>query len=454
MLIIPESLKQAIKAKLQILYGTKTEETFKEIEEVLKAFYASLPKDLTQHVRNEELHKFHHEDIILNVYANSIQGKQGTPLQVLRRFTERLVLGTINGIHILPFFPWDTDRGFSVLNYYEVDERNGSWDDFTALNNVFDILMVDCVVNHASIDNPIVQKALTGDPDYDNFVITYKEGEKPDQNDLFKITRPRPTPVLTQYYVYVDKNKKLRASFDKLSSEEISKGVILKETGWVWTTFSRPDNPDGTVATKQVDFNFTNPKLFLEFVKILLFYISKGTRWIRLDAIPYLWKEIGTSCIHLPETHLVIQILNDIFKILDFLRIVLVAEVNEAQEKVLLYLGKEGATEGDLVYLFTHFPLAVHAVLTGTAKYYMNWISSLKKTQGRLFISVLGTHDGMGLKPVGDWLPLDEKEKLQSVLINRHGVLPNYSRLPGGQKIIYELCATPWNLINETESDE
>ncbi len=447
MLDVHGEIENRIIKKLRFLYGDQADAVFTEVKRLINDFNENL---LQQNPIEKDEKKFGHWDIILNTYADSIKGKQGTPLQALHRFSDSFIRGEINGAHVLPFYPWDTDRGFSVLDYYEVDPRNGSWEDFTALNEVFDNLMVDCVLNHGSIDNPIVQKALTGDPEFEEFVISYTDESKPSQEELLKVTRARPSPVLTQFFILADGNEKRRVTFDKSLNEDVS----IVKSGWVWTTFSRPDNPDRTVATRQVDFNYINPKVFLEFFKIMLFYISKGARWLRLDAIGYLWKKIGTSCLHLPEAHAIIQIFSDIFQILDYYSIVLIAEVNEPQEKTLQYLGTKEQEEADMIYLFTHFPLAVHAILTGSAKYYMNWLPSLVDAEGKLFISVLGTHDGMGMKPIGSWLPETEKRKLQDILVKKHGALPNYAKLPGGQKIIYELCSTPWNFINDTRSNE
>ncbi|MHA1329833.1 MAG: alpha-amylase family glycosyl hydrolase [Candidatus Hodarchaeales archaeon] len=447
MKFISEVKEKIIMEKLEILYPSQAKTVYSELSEILISFfkdnYEALVKKTSVASKKEE--KFTYRDIIFNSYANSIQDNENSPLKVLKSFSAKYLKNVINGIHILPFFPWDTDRGFSVLDYRKIDPRNGSWDDFSALGEVFEILMIDLVLNHASIDNPIVQKALIGNEDFKDFVIMFSEQDKPSEKDLLKVVRARPYPVLTKYYVYHTKDGNLRATFDKPLDN------IIK-TGYVWTTFSRPDREDGSVATRQVDLNYTNPKVFLEFLNIILFYINRGARWIRLDAVGYLWKEIGTSCLHLPQAHIFIQLLSEVLDIFSELQIVLISEVNEPQEKALQYLGSD-EQESDMIYLFTHFPLAVHAVLTESSKYYMDWLPSLTHARGRLFISVLGTHDGMGMKPIGSWLPDSEKEKLQQILLS-HGALPNYALLPGGKKIIYELCSTPWNFVNPSITDE
>ncbi len=448
MVSIPIDIRVKIIKKLELLYGQRAESLFKDLELLFDKNSAKL--DSSEEIVSETIKpriKFSKNDIILNTYANSIQEKPGTPLEALYSFSDKFLKDIINGSHILPFYSWDTDRGFSVLDYYSVDSRNGTWGQFSKLKEVFNVLMVDCVLNHASLNNPIVQKALIGNSDYSDYVLTFNESNKPSEEDLQKITRARPHPVLTQYFV-VENGQEVRATFDK----PITGKIVHK--GWVWTTFSRPNNADGTVATRQVDLNYQNPKVFLEVIKMILFYLSRGASWIRLDAIGYLWKKLGTSCLHLPETHLFIEILAEVFEYFTPFDPVLISEVNEPQDRALEYLSSKSVTKSDMIYLFTHFPLAVHAVLTGTAKYYSKWLPSLSEAKGQLFVSVLGTHDGMGMKPIGNWLPDSEKLLLQKILVEEHGVLANYAKLPGGRKIVYELCSTPWNFINKEKSSE
>ena len=448
MVFFPEDVKAKIGKKLEILYGKQANALFEDLENLFETHTGRSTIRVINEPQERPLkRKYSKNDIILNTYADSIRGDEDTPLEVLNRFSNSFLKNIINGCHILPFYAWDTDRGFSVLDYYNVDSRNGTWEQFSTLKKVFDVLMVDCVLNHASLDNPIVQKALIGDSEYQDFVIIFDEKNKPSQEDQLKITRARPYPVLTEFFI-VDTGNNRYATFDKPHREEFIK------KGWVWTTFSRQNNPDGSVATRQVDLNYKNPRVFLEILRIILFYISKGASWIRLDAIGYLWKEVGTNCLHLPEAHIFIEILAEVFKNLEPFDTVLIGEVNEPQDRALQYLGSNSVKKSDLIYLFTHFPLAVHTVLTGSAKYYLEWLPSLKVAKGQLFVSVLGTHDGMGMKPIGDWLPDSEKHKLQRILIEEHGALANYAKLPGGEKIVYELCSTPWNFINRENSSE
>ena len=384
-------------------------------------------------------------DVALIAYADSIRGAGGSPLAALRRFVRRsLPAGSINTLHLLPFFPWDTDRGFSVQDYRAVDPRNGTWSEIEALARDFAHLMVDLVINHASLDNPLVQGALTGDPRYRDFVIRYDDGAQPDAAALAALTRPRPAPVLTRYYV-VATGGHIRATFDARSGGRTG--------GWVWTTFSRSPNADGSAATRQVDLNFRNPRVLLEMLDVLLCYRGHGADWLRLDAAGYMWKELGTPSIHHPNTHRLLQVLRD--ALAGRADLVSVAEVNEPQDTILPYLGSADAgVESDLVYQFAHFPLAVHALLSGDAGHYKRWLGTLEPFAGRQFITVFGSHDGMGRKPVIGLLPDADLERLVTMLAAEHGALPNYARQAGGGRIIYELCATPWSLINRADAEE
>ncbi|MCY4484699.1 MAG: alpha-amylase family glycosyl hydrolase [Spirochaetaceae bacterium] len=393
-------------------------------------------------------------DVALIAYADSIRGAGGAPLAALRRFVRRyLAGGSINTLHLLPFFPWDTDRGFSVQDYRAVDPRNGTWADIEALAGEFAHLMADLVINHASLDNPLVQGALTGDPRYRDYVIRYDDGEQPDAAALAALTRPRPDPVLTRYFL-VAAGGHMRATFDSPAKEGAPDDEApIRADGWVWTTFSRPPNPDGSAATRQVDLNFRNPRVLLEMLEVLLCYRGHGADWVRLDAAGYMWKELGTPSIHHPNTHRLLQVMRD--ALAGRADLVSVAEVNEPQETILPYLGSPDAgVESDLVYQFGHFPLAVHALLSGDASHYKRWLGTLEPFAGRQFITIYGSHDGMGRKPVLGLLPDADLERMVQDLVAGHGALPNYARQAGGGRIIYELCATPWSLINRADAGE
>lgn len=397
-------------------------------------------------------------------YADSLVGGEGrSPLETLRGSFTRHGLGeAFPVVHLLPFYPWDTDRGFSVEDYYAVAPENGRWGDVEALAGDGLALMFDFVANHASIANPLVQSALIArhlDPDdprrtaharYQDFVLAFAE-DAPEPDQLAALARPRAAPVLTPYCLLEHPDERLEAlpghRQDPEVDQRLAAGSQVRGEGLVWTTFSRGPDAAGREQTRQVDLDYRNPAVFREAAKILCFYRDRGAALLRLDAIGYLWKRLGSTSLHEPETHQLLVALKAYLE-LAAPEVQTVAEVNEDQERVLGYLGEDAAPESDLVYQFTHFPLAVHAVHTGQAGPYRDWLATLAPFRGRQFVTALGSHDGMGMKPLRGRLPEDELEAFAARLAEDHGGLPNHAVLPGGRRIVYEVCATPWDLIN------
>jgi sucrose phosphorylase len=451
----------SVTAKIKTLYPEKDEQP---IVAALKEVVQSFQKN-DQH-QAEEAYQIKADDTALITYANTFESnkKAEKPIQCLNTFIKDFQLSeAFKTVHLLPFYPWDTDRGFSVVDYYQVDSRYGDWEDIEALSEQVQ-LMFDFVANHASVDNPLIQGGLIAEhlpqdhPEYSqyqqykDFVIVYDQDDKPSKSDLEKLARPRPNPVLTAYFVYQNKNGEIKACLGDRRSEEADIEDLFG-TGYVWTTFSRGKNAEGREETRQVDLNFKNPQVLIETIKILLFYIKKQAQFIRLDAVGYLWKKLGSTSLHEKETHLLISLIQQLLK-LAAPDVLTIAEVNEPQEKVLTYLGTRKREEADVVYQFTHFPLGVYGVLTGETKPYAKWLKTLKPFGNRQFITVLGSHDGLGLKPAHGFLDEQQIKKLTDILVEQHQALPNYGVLPGGKKLVYEICATPWNLINKANTEE
>src|ERR1051325_2010279 len=207
-------------------------------------------------------------DALLITYGDQLREPGVAPLRTLADFAERHVADVVSGIHILPFYPWSSDDGFAVKDFFAVDSALGDWEDIHQLGRKFN-LMFDAVFNHMSAQSGWFRKFLEGDPQFHDFFVAV-EGEP----DLSQVIRPRALPLLTQFSSVTGPHR-------------------------VWTTFS----------ADQVDLNFKNPRVLLATLDALLFYAAHGARFIRLDAIAYLWKEIGTACIHLPQTHAVIQLM-------------------------------------------------------------------------------------------------------------------------------------------------
>jgi len=350
-------------------------------------------------------------DSLLITYGDQIREEGKPSLQTLAEFCETHLRGVVSGVHILPFYPWSSDDGFSVKEYRAVDPALGSWNDIERLGKSFR-LMFDGVINHASAQGEWFQKFLRDEKPYRDYFITV-EGEP----DLSQVTRPRALPLLTEFETVAGKRK-------------------------VWTTFS----PD------QVDLNFKNPDVLLEIFDILLLYAQRGAQFIRLDAIAYLWKEIGTPCIHLPQTHAVIQLLR---AVLDDVapHVYLITETNVPHTENISYFG-DGTNEAQLVYNFALPPLTLHTFRTGDASVLSGWASTLTPPSSRTtFFNFLASHDGVGLNPARGTLSSADIDSLVAQTL-AHGGFISYKQNADGSTSPYEMNINYFDALSNPFSGE
>ncbi len=309
------------------------------------------------------------KDVFLIMYGNSVKCDDEPPLLTLRRFLHERLEGTVSGVHILPFFPYSSDDGFSVINYRQVNPELGDWGDIEAIGKDLD-LAVDLVINHVSRQGLWFADYLNDQEPGNRFFI-----EADPDADLSGVVRPRPGSVL----VPVQTRRGLRH---------------------LWATFS----------ADQIDVNFKRPEVLLEYLKILLHYVKSGARMIRLDAVAFLWKELGTSCIHLPQTHRVVKLIRDLLSLArpDCL---IITETNVPHAENVSYFGD--GDEAHLVYQFALPPLLLHALFRGTATYLNRWLMALSPPpSGCNFLNFTASHDGIGLRPVEGILPQTEVDEL------------------------------------------
>jgi glycosidase len=345
-------------------------------------------------------------DALLITYGDQVTEAGQAPLQALNDFLRKRLAGIVSGMHLLPFYPSSSDDGFAVKDFFAVDPALGSWNDIAGIGQNFD-LMFDGVLNHVSAQGDWFQAFLRGDPKFRDFFITVN-----DDLDLSQVVRPRALPLLTEF--------------------ETSTGPQN-----VWTTFS----------ADQVDLNFKNPEVFLAVVDALLFYVEKGARFIRLDAIAYLWKELGTSCIHLPQTHRIVQLLR---KVLDQVApyVLLITETNVPHADNLSYFG-DGTNEAQLVYNFALPPLVLHSLATGNAEALTRWAANLRLPSDHVtFFNFLASHDGIGLNPARGILSNSEIE----ALVRRtqdHGGYVSWKQNSDGTKSPYELNISYFDAISD-----
>ena len=392
-----------IHSHLVALYGTSAgDAAFALLRAILENYRANLPdRELTLTER----------DSILITYGDQVQTSGEKPLQTLGEFCRRYLNGVVSGVHILPFYPWTSDDGFSVSDYRRVDPALGDWEDISRLGQDFR-LMFDAVINHASVQHEWFQGFLRDDPRHREYFVVV-EGSP----DLSQVVRPRALPLLTEF--------------------ETPSG-----TKRVWTTFS----------ADQVDLNFKNPDLLLEIVDTLLFYVSQGAQLIRLDAIAYMWKEIGTSCIHLPQTHRIIQLFRSV---LDAVapHVLLITETNVPHVDNISYFG-DGNNEAQMVYNFALPPLVLHTLNTGNSRVLSEWTAGLKLPSRRTtFFSFLASHDGIGINPARGILRDVEIDAMVERVV-QHGGLVSYKHVPGGGQVPYELNINYFDALSNPHAGE
>ncbi|MEE8357479.1 MAG: sugar phosphorylase [Anaerolineales bacterium] len=405
-------IKDRIIDNLIALYGKeKGSLTWSELEKSLETYQQENPQDLER----SSLDTLENLDALLITYADQIQSPGQTHIQTLANFIQGNLKGLTSTVHLLPFFPYSSDDGFSVIDYKAVDPEVGAWEDLDRFGNCCQ-LMFDAVVNHISSQSNWFKGFLEDQDPYTEYFLTTNL-----EADLSQVVRPRETPLLS----------------------EIKTPSGIKH---VWTTFS----PD------QIDLNYKNPLVLLEIIDVLLFYVEKGARIIRLDAIAYLWKEIGTSCIHLPQTHQVIKLIR---AVLDYVapEVIIISETNVPHQENISYFGNQlpGSKgkyplgdEAQMVYQFPLGPLVLHTFRTENATALTNWASSIETPfSSAVFLNFIASHDGIGVRPAEGLLSEEEIQGLVDQTLD-HGGQVSYKTNPDGSKSVYELNITLYDALN------
>ena len=328
-------------------------------------------------------------DVVLITYGDQLSGTGWSPLACLQRFLlEHQLNELVTTLHILPFFPHSSDDGFAVIDYREVDPAVGSWPDIGVLSQSFD-LMFDLVLNHCSTHHRWFQDYLVDRTPGSGYFI-----EADPRADYSLVARPRCTPLLTPF--------------------QTGRGERQ-----VWTTFS----------DDQVDLNWRNPDVLLEMLDTLLFYVCQGARIIRLDAVAYLWKTLGTACIHLPEAHAAIKVMRILLDALAPGRLLL-TETNVPHHENVSYFGE--GDEAHMVYQFSLPPLLLDAFVTGDAQPLMDWLRQLEPSPpGTTFLNFTASHDGIGLRPLEDLISPERLDCLVSAVRATGGMVSTRHKADG-----------------------
>jgi sucrose phosphorylase len=390
---------------VEFVYGGRAKEALEKILPVLEDARKRLtpPRDYAGGFPLDE------GDSVLITYGDQFREEGRPPLAVLKDFLDSYLLGTVRGVHILPFSPYSSDDGFSVIDFEEVNPEWGSWQDVEAIASGYSF-MADLVLNHCSKESPWFKAFLRDEAPYRDYFITAAPG-----TDVSKVFRPRTHPLLTEFKT---------AAGPKL----------------VWTTFS----------DDQVDLNYENPDVLARMIRIFLMYAEKGARIIRLDAIAYLWKELGTPCLHHPKTHALVKLLRAITdELCPWL--IIITETNVPHRENLSYFGD--ADEARMVYQFALPPLLLHAFMNGDSRYLQEWAGGIHSPSGGCaFFNFCASHDGIGVLPAKGILP-DEALALVVSEVEKRGGRVSYKATPAGN-IPYELNINYFSAVaEETLSD-
>jgi len=362
----------AIHSLFHHLYGGRDdfEQQMVRLVEVMAAQYIKRDSDLEAlDIAREQDHNWFlsQEWIGMALYsdgfADNLQGLQGR----LSYFQE---LG-VNMIHVMPILECPqgaSDGGYAVSNFRDVDRRIGSLDDLQSLSkdlrrrNI--LLTLDVVVNHTSDEHDWASRARAGEQQYQDYYYIFDNRDIP---DMFEETMPEIFPETAPGNFTYD--------------EAMGK--------WVMTVFN----------SYQWDLNYSNPAVFIEMLDIILFWANQGADIVRLDAVAFLWKKIGTTCQNEREAHLILQLMKDCCQV-TAPGVLFIAEAIVAPVEVTKYFGEDAviAKECEIAYNATFMALLWDAVATKNAGLLNQGIRSLpNKLDRATWLNYVRCHDDIGL---------------------------------------------------------
>jgi sucrose phosphorylase len=345
-------------------------------------------------------------DIVLITYGDSIIKTAQPPLHTLKVFLDNHLKNTINSVHILPFFPYSSDDGFSVIDYSSVNESLGSWQDITEIGKAYQ-LMSDLVINHCSSRSAWFDNFIKGEGTGHDFFFTAQLDD-----NLSAVVRPRTSPLLKE--VITGKGQK-----------------------FVWCTFSHD----------QVDFDFRNPEVLKAFAAIIRQYLDRGVKIFRFDAIAFIWKIVGRDSINLPQTHEIVRLLRTLIESADP-QAIIITETNIPNTQNLTYFGNANEAHG--IYNFSLPPLLINTLLTGNCLYLKRWLMSMPPSQdGTLYFNFIASHDGIGLRPAEGLLSDTELDSLIHT-IERFGGKISWRTSNTGEQKAYEMNIALYDALQGT----
>ena len=385
-----EELKNNLNIHFQIIYKDILDqnEILKLINKVLDLF-ENKDQGITEP-------NWSQKDIFLITYGDSIVKTSDNKLKALSKFLNKYCKNYFNNVHILPFFPYSSDDGFSITDYEIVRPDLGNWQDIKLLSKDFRV-MSDIVINHASIKSKYFKNFIENKDDTKNFFIKLKNV----QEGYESVVRPRSSDLFKEY-------------------------AINDETFYLWCTFSHD----------QVDFNFKNPKVLFFFIKLIHLYLKNGIRVFRLDAIAFLWKEYGTNCLNLPQTHEVVKLIRTLLNAYSK-NTLLITETNLPNLENLSYFGEND--EANAIYNFALPPLLLWTLVMGNSTAIRKWSMSMPPAKDNTsYFNFIASHDGIGLRPTEGILTDKERDTLVDIMTDFGGQTTKRKKVDNTESV-YEI---------------
>ena len=376
--------------------------------DLLKNEIVQLIEDFNKKNRLNKINISEKTSLVIS-YGDNIYSSQSSSMKIFQKFFQKNLEKLFDTIHFLPFYPSSSDSGFAVKDHYQIDKKIGNWSDLKKISKSKKI-MADVVINHASARGLWFKNFLKRKKPGKDYFLTVNS-----KFNTSKVVRPRDHKLL----------KKIK---------------IFEKNDYLWRTFS----PD------QIDLNFKNPSVLLRFIKIIIYLINNGVTIFRLDAIAYLWKQNGTKCINLSQTHEIIKLLRVVTSLLN-VQTLIITETNLPEKENLSYFGKNN--EANWVYNFSLPPLLIHAFLFENSSYLNQWSRKLPSTKhGNCYLNFIASHDGIGIRPTEGIL---NEKTLSSFLkrLKKNGSKFSYRKVQNKSKKVYEANITVFDALRKSDFD-
>ncbi|MDO9160773.1 MAG: alpha-amylase family glycosyl hydrolase [Methylococcaceae bacterium] len=276
----------------------------------------------------------------------------------------------VNLVHIMPILMCPTgksDGGYAVSDFRQIDDRIGNLNDLRQVAEEFkkrDILLtLDIVLNHTSDEHEWAKKAAKGERRYQDYYYIFDNREIP---DMFEQSMPE--------------------IFPESDPGNFTWNVEMQK--WVMTVFHN----------YQWDLNYSNPEVFIEMLDIILFWANQGVDILRLDAVAFLWKKIGSTCQNERNAHLILQLLKDCCQVTSP-GVLFIAEAIVAPVEVIKYFGEDAiiAKECEIAYNATFMSLLWDAIATQNTKLLYQGIKHLPaKLERATWLNYVRCHDDIG----------------------------------------------------------